>query len=450
MITKDTIKAYAAPVPRYTSYPTAPHFNDGVGIDKVSSWMAALPETETISLYLHIPFCDRMCWFCGCHTQHVERYDPVSSYLKSLYKEIALVSEGIGRRQKVARIHLGGGSPSMLRREDLNELQLTLRAYFDISAETEISVEFDPTDLAKDDVQAFLDFGVTRASLGVQDFNEKVQAAINRPQTFEQTRDVISQLRAGGVSSVNIDALYGLPFQTLETLEATLEQVVSLHPDRIALFGYAHVPWVKPHQKLIPEAALPDTIARYEQARFAEKYLKSAGYFQIGFDHFAKPGDSLARAAKGGTLRRNFQGYTADNCQTLIGLGTSSISQYAQGYAQNTKNRHAYRRDLEKGDLAVEKGFELSADDKVVAAAIESFLCDFRLDAAAFKARFGSAAIAVLAKCAMMVMRDEDGFFREDENGFYITEEGQPFARTFVAGLDGYLKQAVGRYSVAV
>ena len=449
-INEAMVQAYAAPVPRYTSYPTAPHFHDGMGAGRVSSWMAALPETEAISLYLHIPFCDRMCWFCGCHTQHVERYDPVSSYLKSLYKEIALVSERIGRRQKVARIHLGGGSPSMLKSEDLIEFQLTLRAYFEISAETEISVEFDPTDLGKDDVQAFIDFGVTRASLGVQDFNEKVQKAINRPQTFGQTRDVISQLRAGGVGSVNIDALYGLPFQTQETLEATLEQVVSLHPDRIALFGYAHVPWVKPHQKLIPEEALPGTIERYKQARFAERYLKASGYNQIGFDHFAKPGDSLALAAQAGTLRRNFQGYTADNCQTLIGLGTSSISQYAQGYAQNTKNRHAYKRDLENGDLAIEKGFELSADDIVVAAAIECFLCDFRLDVAAFKARFGAAAKAVLSKCAVIVLQDQDGFFREDENGFYITEEGQPFTRTFVAGLDGYLKQAVGRYSVAV
>jgi oxygen-independent coproporphyrinogen-3 oxidase len=447
---EDIIRAYAAPVPRYTSYPTAPHFHEVVGPELVFSWMASLPETEAISLYLHIPFCDRMCWFCGCHTQHVEKYDPVSLYMETLYKEIALVSGHIGRRQKVARIHLGGGSPSMLKQEDLVALRQTLRTYFDISDRTEISVEFDPTDLSKDDVQSFIDFGVTRASIGVQDFDEKVQRAINRLQTFEQTRDVISQLRAGGVSSVNIDALYGLPFQTEATLETTLSQVVSLRPDRVALFGYAHVPWVKPHQKLIPEDALPDNVERYKQARFAEAYLKRAGFVQIGFDHFAKPDDSLARAARAGALHRNFQGYTADDCKTLIGLGTSSISQFAQGYAQNTKNRHAYKRAFEAGDLAIEKGVELTSDDRVVAAAIKSLLCDFRLDSRRFKAQFGDAATSVLSKCAMIVMRDEDGFFREDEGGFFITEDGRPFARSFVACLDSYLGRNVGRYSVAV
>lgn len=450
LISDDLIHAYAAPVPRYTSYPTAPHFHEGIGSETVSSWMAAIPESEDISIYVHIPFCDRMCWFCGCHTQHVERYDPVKLYLKSLYAEIAVVASKIGRRQTVSRVHLGGGSPSLLKREDLVDLKAVLAGHFSLTEKTEISVEFDPTDLGPERVADFIEFGVTRASLGVQDFGQKVQETINRVQSFEQTKAVIDQLRLGGVTSVNIDALYGLPYQTLETLEDTLAKVTELSPDRIALFGYAHVPWVKPHQKLIPDDALPGVVERFRQARFAEEFLANAGYVQIGFDHFARPTDDLAKAAQAGQLRRNFQGYTTDASSTLIGLGTSAISQYAEGYAQNTKNRHEYRRDLEEAKLPITRGIAVTPEDEVIAAAIEAFLCDFRLEPDDFKQRFGQRAMHVLAKCAMIAMRDDDGFFLADEEGFHITEAGRPFVRSFVACLDEYLGRDVGRYSLAI
>jgi len=450
LISDDLIRAYAAPVPRYTSYPAAPHFHEGIGSETISSWMSTIPETDAISLYVHIPFCDRMCWFCGCHTQHVERYDPVKLYLKSLYAEIALVASKIGRQQTVARAHLGGGSPSLLKRDDLVDLKAMLAEHFNLTAKTEISVEFDPTDLGPERVADFIEFGVTRASLGVQDFDPKVQETINRLQSFEQTKAVIDHLRLGGVTSVNIDALYGLPYQTLETLEDTLAKVTDLSPDRIALFGYAHVPWVKPHQKLIPDEALPGVIERFRQARFAEGFLVNAGYVHIGFDHFARPGDDFAKAAQSRQLRRNFQGYTTDAASVLIGLGTSAISQYPEGYAQNTKNRHEYRRDIEQLNLPISRGIAVSSEDIVIAAAIEAFLCDFRLDTASFKERFGQHATHVLAKCAMIAMRDEDGFFLADETGFHITEAGRPFVRSFVACLDEYFGRDVGRYSLAI
>lgn len=449
-ISEALIRAYAAPVPRYTSYPTAPNFHDGVTEATVTSWLSVIPQEEAVSLYFHIPFCDRLCWFCGCHTQHIKRYEPIRHYLKSLHQEIKQVAARIGRRQPVARVHLGGGSPSMLHAEDLVNLRAALDEHFILSPETEISVEFDPTDMSPEDVDAFITFGVTRASLGVQDFDETVQAAINRPQGFAETKHVIDRLRIGGVSSVNIDALYGLPHQTLNTLEASLDKVVSLSPNRVAMFGYAHVPWVKPHQKLIPESTLPNVVNRFKQARFAESYLVERGYHRIGFDHFALADDTLTLAERRGQFHRNFQGYTADKCLTLIGFGTSAISQFVQGYSQNTKNRHEYQRALNADTLPTSRGVTVSPDDRVVAAAIETFLCHFRLDTDSFVEQFGSNARYVLAKCAMIAMRDEDGFFCADENGYFITEEGRPFVRSFMVCLDDYFSKTQSRFSLAV
>ncbi|MGB3454863.1 MAG: radical SAM protein, partial [Litorimonas sp.] len=274
----ELILDYSAPVPRYTSYPTAPNFSDAVDADTVGAWMAALPASEAVSLYIHIPYCDRLCWFCGCHTQHVKRYAPVRAYLADLHREIALAAGRIGRRQRVARVHLGGGSPSLLRPDDLVRLRAHLDAAFQLDGDTEISLEFDPTDMDAAEVEAFCAFGVSRASLGVQDFDPRVQTAINRPQSFAKTREIVEALRAGGVRSVNIDALYGLPFQTDDTVRRTAEQVISLEPDRVALFGYAHVPWMKRHQRMIEETSLPGALSRFRQSRLAAAALVRAGF----------------------------------------------------------------------------------------------------------------------------------------------------------------------------
>ncbi|WP_298917427.1 oxygen-independent coproporphyrinogen III oxidase [uncultured Algimonas sp.] len=446
----ELILDYSAPVPRYTSYPTAPNFTDAVNSQNVSSWMSALPADEAVSLYIHVPFCDRLCWFCGCHTQHVKRYDPVRRYLDSLYREIALVSDTIGRRQLVRQLHLGGGSPSLLRPQDLRRLRSTLDAAFEIEPDAEISLEFDPTDMIAEDVESFCAFGVTRASLGVQDFDARVQSAINRPQSFAKTREIIDALRHGGVESVNIDALYGLPFQTDDTVRRTIEQVVSLSPDRVALFGYAHVPWIKRHQTMIDEASLPGALSRFRQSRIAAAALQRSGYAAIGIDHFAKPADALCVALSKGRLRRNFQGYTADPCKTLIGLGTSSISQFAQGYAQNVKTVQAYDRTLEDGRLPIERGATISARDRATASAIEQLMCGFALDATRLRQDHGAHADGVLAKAAMIAHRDEDGLFEAVETGFRVTETGRPFVRTLASRLDDYLKQRPARFSAAV
>lgn len=441
---------YSKPVPRYTSYPTAPNFTETVGSETVGGWISDVPADEAISLYIHIPFCDRLCWFCGCHTKHVQRYDPVRRYLDSLYEEIAAVSARFGRRQRVSHLHLGGGSPSLLKSNDLSRLRARLDAAFTLDVETEISLEFDPTDMNIADAESFCAFGVTRASLGVQDFDPRVQAAINRPQTFAKTREIIQALRDGGVTSVNIDALYGLPFQTDDTIRRTSEQVIALNPDRIALFGYAHVPWMKAHQRLIDEAALPDTLARFRQSRLAASVFARADYAAIGIDHFAKREDALAIASRNGTLRRNFQGYTDDPCATLMGLGTSSISQFRQGYAQNVKTVRAYDRALQGGELPIERGVLLSDADRATAGAIEQLMCEFRLDADRFRDAFGAMADPVFQQAAKVAANEKDGLFEADAAGFRVTELGRPFVRTLASRFDNYLGTPAAQYSAAV
>jgi oxygen-independent coproporphyrinogen-3 oxidase len=235
------IERYAAPVPRYTSYPTAPHFHTGITPQTYARWLGEVAADATISLYLHIPYCDRLCWFCGCHTKHTLRYEPITTYLEALYAEIDWVAAQLAGRGVVSAIHLGGGSPTMLSAEDMAALKSRLATRFSIAPDAEISIEIDPNDLGEDRFDAMATFGLTRASVGVQDFDPRVQRAINRIQTFEQTRHVIDSVRARGVHSVNVDVLYGLPYQTLASIEATISQVLSLAPDRTALFGYAHV-----------------------------------------------------------------------------------------------------------------------------------------------------------------------------------------------------------------
>lgn len=294
----DTMLArYARPVPRYTSYPTAPHFHPGVDNVSYADWLASLPSSVALSLYVHIPFCDRLCWFCGCHTKQVLRYDPIAAYLPSVFREMETVAALLDGQGQAVSLHLGGGSPSMLRAEDLIGLASRVRQRFGASRELEFSIEIDPNDMTGDRYDAFAEAGVTRISVGVQDFNPKVQNAINRIQTFEQTKAVVDGMRQRGVTSVNLDVLYGLPHQTVASVVATVDQALSMDPDRLALFGYAHVPWMKTHQRMIDEAALPDPAERLRQSTAAAERICAAGYVAIGIDHFAKPADTLAIAA---------------------------------------------------------------------------------------------------------------------------------------------------------
>lgn len=446
---RDLVDRYSIPVPRYTSYPTAPHFHSGVGSDTYARWLTALPVDATISLYLHIPYCDRLCWFCGCHTKHTLRYEPVAEYLKALYAEIDWVSERLAGRGRVTAIHLGGGSPTLLTPEDLLALKVKLGAAFTLADGVQISIEIDPNDLNDGRYDAMAAFGLTRASIGVQDFDPKVQKAINRLQSFEQTKEVVEAMRARGVSSVNLDLLYGLPFQTQEGLARTIAAALELKPDRVALFGYAHVPWMKTHQKMIPEEALPDRYGRFEQAMLAADMLLAAGLDPIGFDHFALPGDPLAVAAREDRLRRNFQGYTDDAADALIGLGASAIGQLPQGYVQNITPTGEYSKAVLSGNGATAKGFALTPADKLRALAISALLCKFRLDDKDL-AGFGSAATALMQEASALAMTDTDGLTEMQDGAFVVTEVGHPFVRTIAARFDTFFGTGTARHSAAV
>ena len=446
----ELLRKYSGAVPRYTSYPTAPHFHEGIDNGTYRRWLGELGHRNRISLYLHIPYCDRLCWFCACHTKHTLKYEPIAVYLEALKREIAAVGSLVSPDAVVSAVHFGGGSPTMLRPEDMVGLMDCLRRHFTFGLAPEISVEMDPNDLDGSRYDALAVIGMTRASLGVQDFDDKVQKTINRIQTFEQTESVVDAVRARGVHSVNCDILYGLPFQTCETLQQTVDQIISLDPDRIALFGYAHVPWMKKHQSLIPEQALPDIAERYRQMTMAAEMLSKAGYRAIGIDHFAKPADTLSRAVETGELRRNFQGYTTDTADALIGLGASAIGRLPQGYVQNMVATGEYQRMVGEGGFAVLKGIELSDEDHLRSYVIERLMCDFLLDLGDLNRRFGKASHSVSMEAQLFAGGDRDGVVRMDGDVFAVTEAGKPFVRHIAATFDAYLGSGRGRHSVAV
>lgn len=446
----DLLHKYSGAVPRYTSYPTAPHFHEGIDNTTYRGWLGALGHRNRLSLYVHIPYCDRLCWFCACHTKHTLKYEPIAIYLEALKQEIAAVGALVSPDAVVSAVHFGGGSPTMLDPQDMQDLMDCLRRHFTFGLAPEISVEMDPNDLDDSRYDALAAIGMSRASLGVQDFDDKVQKTINRIQSFEQTKSVVDAVRARGVHSVNCDILYGLPFQTCETLKTTVDQIVSLAPDRIALFGYAHVPWMKKHQSLIPEHALPDVAERYRQMTMAGEMLRHAGYSQIGIDHFARPTDTLSQAAQAGALRRNFQGYTTDTADALIGLGASSIGRLPQGYVQNMVATGEYQRMVGEGGLAAVKGIELSQDDHLRSHVIERLMCDFSIDLSDLQHRFGKVSHSVRDQAQQFAAGDRDGLVRLDADIFAVTEVGRPFVRNIAAIFDTYLGNGRGRHSVAV
>lgn len=446
----ELVERHTKPVPRYTSYPTAPHFHAGIDNTTYWAWLEQLAPNAALSLYIHIPYCDRLCWFCGCHTKQVKRYDPITTYLRALHAEIRAVADRLEGRGRVVALHLGGGSPSMLTPADFQLLNDLLRERFTFAEDAEISIEIDPNDMDAARYDALAAIGITRASLGVQDFDHKVQAAINRLQTFEQTKEVVDAMRVRGVRSVNLDVLYGLPHQTIATVLDTIEKVLLLAPDRLALFGYAHVPWMKTHQRMIDEAALPSVQSRFEQARAAAVRIAAAGYDAIGIDHFARPDDRLAKAAREGLLRRNFQGYTCDAPDALLGFGASAIGQLPQGYIQNTVATAEYQRQTTSNGTAIARGIELTGDDRVRAYVIERLMCDFSVSRKKLQELFGPAAAAVLEEMHLAVAHDADGLTEIRDDTFHIREEGRPFVRSIAAAFDKYLAVGGARYSLAV
>ncbi len=442
-----TLGLFDARVPRYTSYPTAAAFGPLADAGFQAAALAALDPTEPVSVYLHIPFCERLCWFCACQTQGTKTLSPVESYLETLQAELNLLRAVLPRGVRMGRMHWGGGTPTILPPPLIHRLAGAVKAVLPPAEGWEFSVEIDPTMVDRAKIAALAAEGMNRASIGIQDFDPVVQAAIGREQPFEVTRACVEDLRDAGVGSLNTDLVYGLPHQSEARVTSTVAQVLDLAPDRVALFGYAHVPWMSKRQKLIDEAALPDELARYRLAELAAQSFRSAGLTGIGIDHFARPGDALAHAAQTGRLRRNFQGYTDDTCPTLIGLGASSISRFAGGYVQNAHATAAYAQRIGSGQLAGARGHVMSAEDRLRARAIEMLMCDFRLDRPALTRDFGVLA-AVLDPTILLVAERFGDLVALTGAALTILPQGRPLTRIIASAFDAHEPEGA-RYSLA-
>jgi oxygen-independent coproporphyrinogen III oxidase len=437
-------------VPRYTSYPASPHFTQAFDDAGYQTLLTGLPDDARLSLYLHVPFCQTMCWYCGCHTRIVNEYSPIERYLQALEAEIRMVAAALPRRMKAGHIHWGGGTPTIMAPEAFRQLMQTLRDCFEVSSDAEVAVEIDPRRVTQAMIATLGDCGVTRASLGVQSFDPVVQQAINRIQSFEQTAQVTEALRSAGIGAVNFDLIYGLPHQTVESCEQTVSLALQLAPDQFSVFGYAHVPWLKKHQRMIPTVALPDASSRLAQFAAITERLADAGYRRIGLDHFAKPDDRLVHCLDQGTLHRNFQGYTSDQCPILLGFGASAVGTLPQAYAQNTTQVGEYRRRIEQGSFAVERGRRLSPDDRLRRDIIERIMCDFRVDLGEIAARHGTTVGDFRRELDDLAAFEKDGIIALDGWIISIPEACWPLARSVAAIFDAYLQPGEQRHAAAI
>ncbi len=434
--------------PRYTSYPTAPHFSDAVNGETAAHWLAALPMDATLSLYLHVPFCTAICNYCGCHTKAVRRAEPIDAYTATLEAEIALLARSTDAR-RVTHIHWGGGTPSLLGPQRLERLASALQAHFDLSGIVEHAIELDPRTVTAKLADGLRRVGVNRVSLGVQDFNDHVQRAIGRVQPVEIVERCVAHLRKAGIEAINIDLMYGLPSQSEDDVRRTTLRAAGMNPSRLAIFGYAHVPWMKKHQRLIDAAALPGAAERIAQAEASRQALIEQGYEAIGLDHFARPDDPLAIAARDGTMRRNFQGYTTDAADALLPLGASSIGQTPQGFIQNAPDMGNWSRAVHDGRLAIARGVAITDDDRLRASVIERLMCDFAVDYGKLAKAAGDEA-SLDDAVPYLVDLARDGVIEQRGRFVQVTDAGRPFVRLAAAAFDAYLHKGVARHSVAV
>jgi oxygen-independent coproporphyrinogen III oxidase len=444
------IGKYDRAVPRYTSYPTAPHFSGSVDSATYADWLRRLPEDAALSIYLHVPFCASLCWFCACHTTVVNRPEPLEQYGLALMAEIDLIADLIGERHVVRHVHWGGGTPTQLPSDTMLAVMRRLRQRFIVAPDAEIAVEIDPRTLDHDTINVLADIGTNRVSLGVQDFDPRVQQAINRYQSLELTEDRAARLRAAGIEAINVDLIYGLPHQTVPGILATAERAVRLRPSRTAAFGYAHVPWMKKHQTLIPRAALPDAAQRYVQRQAIEDVFLAHGYEPVGLDHFAAPDDALAQAAKRRRLRRNFQGYTTDDAPILVGFGASSLGVLPDGYVQNHAIVPMWRDAIRDGVAPVVRGIALREDDRLRRAIIEQIMCYFTVDPFAVAIETGADPTSLTDAEPTLRELESDGLVRRDGDRITVTKRGRPFVRAVAAAFDAWLRHGAARHSMVV
>lgn len=433
---------FDARVPRYTSYPTAPHFADTTGPDAFRTWIRAIPEGGQVSLYLHIPFCRRLCWFCACRTQGTQSLAPLRAYLDTLKAEIDLVAAELAPGITLSRMHWVGGTPTLLTAPMIRELADHVAAVLPLGPGAEFSVEIDPGEVDQDRIDTLAAAGMTRGSIGVQDFDPEIQKTIGRIQSYETTARAAEMLRRAGITSLNADILFGLPGQTRDKITQSVQKLLSLAPDRVALYGYAHVPWMARRQTMIPTDKLPKPEERLALFETAARLFDWDGYEAIGIDHFAVKGDGLAVARRTGTLRRNFQGYTDDTSDVLIGLGASSISKFPQGYAQNSPATSKYTSAIRAGLLATAKGHAFTPEDILRGRIIEMIMCDFTVAASAFPGQEPEVADILRGVDAAF-----DGVLTFDGNRLSVPRDAEPLTRLIARKVDAYHMDSEGHAS---
>jgi len=433
-ITPDLLKKYDRPGPRYTSYPTAVEFStdyDAAAYFESLAQAAAHPDAA-LSLYVHLPFCEHRCTFCGCNVVITRRRSIAEEYLTYLHREIREVARRLGRRRKVMQYHWGGGTPTYLQPGEMRELQQVVTECFDILPDAEAAIEVDPRVTSHEQIDLLRAMGFNRLSMGVQDFDPDVQAIISRNQTERQTRELFDYSRSVGFASINIDLIYGLPLQKAETFEKTLATVIELRAERVAVYSYAHVPWLRTQQKGFDPALLPSAEQKLELFCLAREAFLQAGYSPIGMDHFAVPEDELAKAVQTRTLSRNFMGYTIKAAPDMIGVGVSAIGDVAGAYAQNQKKLPRYYAAIDAGSLPIDRGYRLSADDRIRRFVITQLMCNFYLEKRAVEERFGIVFDQVFAR-ELAELASPDGLIA---NGFVTLSPAalqvEPLGRLFV------------------
>lgn len=440
---KELIAKYASSGPRYTSYPTALHFSDKA--DKRALETLAVSDAP-VSAYIHVPFCKSLCYFCGCSSSVCSDLRKIDEYLDTVAAELELWRDFGMSKRELRQLHFGGGTPNLMSPEQILRAGEIVRKYFDVSPSAEISCEFDPRTLDERKIDAFFEIGLNRASMGIQDTNAEVQKAINRIQPQETNRRFFEYLRAKGISGINADIIYGLPLQTPQTFENTLRDIAELNPDRIALFGYAHVPWVKPSQKILEKNPLPNSDEKVALFIRAMEFFEGAGYEYIGLDHFAKPSDSLIAARKNGTLHRNFQGYSTLAGLDTFAVGLTSISDTKTSYRQNFKDMQTYAQSVRAGVLPIERGIVLNADDIVRRGIIMDIMCSlkvvFKNYGVDFKTEFADA-------LARLEQFREDGLVEIFDDRFEVADAGRIFLRNIAMLFDNRLSKSL-KYSKTV
>ncbi len=443
-VTAELLARYDRPGPRYTSYPTAVEFHDGVG---AAEYVQSLEEANALgdaplALYAHLPFCAERCLFCGCHTIITKHRAVADAYLDLLAREIELLAERLPDRRRFAQLHLGGGTPTYYRPEQLQGITRALLAHFAPLAGAELAVEADPRVTTAAHLDALADVGFNRVSFGVQDLTPEVQQAIGRVQSLEQTARLVDHARTRGYRGINVDLIYGLPLQTAASFERTLESVIALRPDRAAVYSFAFVPWVRGTQKGINEADLPPPSAKMELFAIARERFLAAGYEPIGMDHFALPGDELARARCEGRLRRNFQGYAVIPGDDVIAVGISGIGDVRGRYVQNEKKLSNYETAIREGRLPVVRGVHRSVDDDVRRTVIHELMCNFRVDIAHVERRYGINFATYFARDLQLLSAHEaEGMVRVTADRIEATAVGELFVRNLAMCFDRYQRE---------